>query len=320
MHHLTRAAALCFVLALLAWHQAPVSAEAKEGEWAKGWNTWATAQKGDWAEYSMEGGNKVRWDVVKVDGKNVTYKRSTFAKDQLTSEQELTKAWNSIKLQSKLPYGKDATNTKWSQQDLVLSGVTLKCDVADWAIGEAASSIYFCKDVPCGGVVKTTTNGKDVVWLSAFQKAGAGEVKSDPQPEVKSQMPRFYAAADNHMVLKISGTGRDTKYQRRTVTSAGETSAKVSIVACDETGTPDAKAVASESELTKESWDKDYGKPAETGVKLKTEAGEFTCDVYKTSDKGKEVTEWISEGAMVKKLIKTGSSETVLEAVKLEMK
>lgn len=320
MHHLTRAAALCLLLALLAWQQSPVSAEAKEGEWAKGWNTWATAQKGDWAEYSMDGGIKVRWEVLKVDGKNITYKRSTYAKDKLTSEQEQTKAWNAIKLQSRLPYGKDATNTKWSEQTMTLSGVELKCDVADWAIGESASAVYFCKDVPCGGVVKTTTNGKDSVWLSAFQKAGAGEVKSDPVPEVESQMPRFYAATGNHIIIKISGTGRDVKFQRRTVTSTAETSAKVSVVACDETGTPDAKAVAGESEITKESWDKDYGKPSEAGVKLKTEAGEFTCDVYKTSDKGKETTEWISEGAMVKKLIKTGSSETVLEAVKLEMK
>ncbi|MCB9932765.1 MAG: hypothetical protein H6841_05005 [Planctomycetes bacterium] len=319
MHHLTRAATLCFVLALLAWQQAPVQAEPKEGDWKSGWNTWATVKKGDWAEYAMEGGIKVRYEAVKVDGKKVTYKHATYAKGELTSEKELTKSWESIKLQSKLPYGKDVV-IAWSVQDLELSGVPLKCDVAEWTIGEASSAIYFCKDVPCGGVVKTVTNGRDIVWLCGFFKEGGTEVKADPVKEVVSQMPRFYANSGNYLVVKLSGTGRDETYQRRTVSDAAETSAKLTVVVCDKEGTPDAKAKSSESELTKEAWDKDYGKPSEKGVKLTVGAGEYVCDVYKTNADGREVTEWVSDGAMLKKVIKTKTGETVLEAIQLEMK
>jgi hypothetical protein len=83
---------------------------------------------------------------------------------------------------------------------------------------------------------------------------------------------------------------------------------------------PDSRPL--DREQTKADWDKKYGKPSETGVTIKVAAGEFKCDVFKQTDEktGKVVTEWISEGAPVKKVIKTKTAETTLELIKIEWK
>lgn len=324
MHNLLRVSTLLCVIALLAWQQTPVSADAKEGEWAKGWNTWKSANKGDWAEYSIGGMAKIRQEVIKAEGGEITYEHSTFdAKGTETSKKELTKDWASIKLQGKLPYKKENI-VVWKEATLVLEGVTLECDLAEWVLGGTQTQIYFCKAVPCGGIVKTTTGGTDSVWLTGFHTEKSGEIKTgDGTAEAtKSELPRFWATTGNMAVLKISGTGRDDAYQRREIVSVAETSSKYSIVACDKDGAIDEKATPVEREQTKEAWDTDYGKPSETGVTLKVAAGEFKCDVFKVTDEksGKVTTEWISEGAPVKKVIKTKTSETVLELAKIEWK
>ena len=322
MRHLLRASALLCVLVLLAWQQAsPVNAEAKEGEWAKGWNTWKTAEKGDWVEYSIGGFVKVRQEVKKADNGKITYEHATFdGKGKETSRKELTKDWASIKMQGKLPYKKE-NQVEWKEETLDLEGVKLKCDVAEWALGGVVAQIYYCKDVPCGGIVKTTSGGKDSVWLTGFHTSKSGEVKEDPdKTATKSQLPRFWGTVGNRAVLKISGTGRDESYQSRKITIVEETSSKYDIVSCSKEGIPLPDAKSIEREQTKADWDKDYGTPDETGVTITVGAGEFKCDVYKEKDEssGKETTEWVSEGAPVKKLIKTRTSETVLELVKIE--
>ncbi|MCA8911617.1 MAG: hypothetical protein KDB82_07920 [Planctomycetes bacterium] len=322
MLHYVRASALLCVLVLLAWQQsAPVKAEAKEGEWAKGWNTWKNAEKGDWATYSMGVVNYKDEVTAAKDGK-VTYTHTTFdAKGkELSSNERKDKAWNAIRLQGKLPYKKENL-VEWKEETLDLEGVELKCDVAEWALGGVVAQIYFCKDVPCGGIVKTTSGGKDSVWLTGFHTSKSGEVKENPDKvATKSQLPRFWGTVGNRAVLKISGTGRDESYQSRKITVVEETSSKYDIVSCGKEGIPLPDSKPIEREQTKADWDKDYGKPDETGVTVTVGAGEFKCDVYKQKDEktGKETTEWVSEGAPVKKLIKTKTSETVLELVKIE--
>ena len=324
MRIMLRASALVCVLMLLAWQQTPVQAEPKDGDFASGWNTWKTSAKGDWVEYSIGGNVGIRNEVTEAkDGKISYLKKTLDAEGKETSSKELkNKAWNSIRLQGSLPYKKEHL-VEWKKETLELSGTKLECDVAEWALGGVLTQIFYCKDVPCGGIVKTTSGGADSVWLTSFHTEAAGAVESADTGEAnKSEMPKFYATVGNVAVLKISGTGRDDSYQRREVTSAAKVTAQYTIVACDESGEIDPKAKSIDREQTKSDWDETYGKPTESGVTIKVAAGEFKCDVYKTTDEkaGKETTEWISEGAPVKKLIKTKTTETVLELVKIEWK
>ena len=324
MHHFTRATALCALLALFAWQQNPIQAEPKDGDWATNWNTWKDAERGDWAEYSLGNGITYKDEVLKVSGGNITYSHTTFSKGVQTSQQEKTRDWVSIKLQIRMPYGKEKS-VEWTEEVMMLGDVELNCDKAKWTIGAATTEAYFCKDVPCGGVVKQITNGKDVVWLSAYhsEKKGSGKTdKPDPVADIKTDMPRFYAAPNNQVILKITGTGRDASYQLRTVTTVEEKSAKWTSVACSEDGQPNEGAKTIDNNLTKEDWDKDYAKPSEKNVKLNIGGTDYVCDVFKSKDDklGREITEWVSEGAPLKKVIKSKTGETVLEATKVVMK
>jgi hypothetical protein len=323
MNHVIRISALLIALALIAYAPAQAASDT-EGDWEGGWTSWKNAAKGDWAEYSSQSGYKVRWEVLDVTAGKIKYSWKTFDdKGTETQNKEKSADWTGIKLTYKLPY---KTTVKWTVEELDLSGTKLTCDVATYTKGESTDQLFYCKDVPCGGFVKVIMNGKETNWLSAFGTAASGDVKRDPKDEpkvesgVKSQLPRFYGAVDNEAILKVSGTGRDATYQVRKVTEVAETSSKYTRVLCDAEGVPlpDAKAV--DAEQTKADWDKVYRKPSETAVKLTVEAGEFVCDVFKSSVGGKETTEWISEGAPVKTVIKSGESETVMEAIKITMK
>lgn len=324
MQHFIRASALVFAIALFAMH-GTVSADAKEGDWKGGWNTWKTAQAGDWIQYSITGIAGAKQEVSEVKGENITYTHKTLDKNgEETSSKEFTKHWSKIKLQGKLPYGD--IDVTWTTAELEFGNEKLACDVAQWSFGKGEDAhmqqIYYCKDVPCGGIVKTTSNGKDIVWMTGYGKGGK-DVKgaAGVEPEAaKSKLPRWFATVDNTAVVKISGTGRDASYQLRTVTKVDEEMTTWTSVACDAKGTPDASAKTNEQEQTKEGWDKDYASPSETGVKLKVEAGEFVCDVYKSTTGGREITEWISEGLSVKKVINSSGKETVVELVSFTMK
>ncbi|MBZ0135814.1 MAG: hypothetical protein K8I27_05535 [Planctomycetes bacterium] len=327
MQHIIRAMALIFVVAIFAMHSSTVSAEPKEGDWASGWNTWKDSTVGDWIEYSISGVAGIRQDVTAVKGDDITYTHKMLDKvGEVTNSKEYTKAWNKIKMQSKLPYG-DAMEVTWTEVVVDFGAEKLNCDLAEWDQGKgndaAKTQVYFCKNVSCGGIVKVATNGKDIVWMTGFAKAGA-KVEGDPttgQAPVKSKLPRFFASVDNKAVVKISGAGRDDMYQLRTVTDVAEEITKWTAVVCDSEGAADPKARLLEFEQTKEAWDKDYGKPAETGVTLKLDAGEFVCDVFKsTAEDGREITEWVSEGLSVKKIVKAKGKETTIEVVSYTMK
>ena len=315
MNRIFRIAALLLALGLIA--HSPAQADAEEGDWAGGWTSWKTAAKGDWAEYSS-GAGITRWEVLKESGGEITYLWQTFNKEgKETQKKEKTALWSGIKLTVKLPHN---IKVDWTEETLTLSGVDLVCDVASYVSGETSSVVYYCKDVPCGGFVKSVLNGKETIWLSAFHTEKSGDVKQDPKPETKSRLPRFYAALDNSAIIKITATGKDESYQLRQVVDVAETVTKYTATTCDDKGTPVADAKPLDREQSKEAWDKAYAKPSETGVKVTVVAGEFVCDVFKTTDGTKETTEWVSEGAPIKKVIKSGASETVMEAVKITMK
>lgn len=321
MKHMIRTAALVVALLLIA--HAPAMA-ADKGDWAGGWTSWADAVKGDWAEYSSASGIKTRWDVLDVKGGQVTTKYTTYdAAGKETSKKEKTQGWESIKLLMRMPH--TTVKVKWTEETLDLSGTELKCDVASYVQGTTSTVAYYCEDVPCGGFVKSVMDGKDNWWLSAYKSAEGGEVKKDPKDEpkvepVKTELPRFYATPGNSVLIKISGTGRDASYKLREVLNVTETETKYFELMCNSEGTPDEKANRTDTTLTKVDWDKAYAKPSDKGVKLKVGEEEFVCDVYKTVDGTKETTEWISEGAPIKKVIKSGEKETVLEVIKITIK
>lgn len=319
MRYLLGATAFVVLLALFAIQPTTVHAAPAEGDWKGGWNTWATAAEGDWAVYAMEGGITVRWEVKKVDGTKVTYTRTTFSKGTQSGQRELTRDWNKIKLQAAMPYGKQIV-VEWEDEDMKLGEAVLSCQSAAWTIEKTSQKVYYCKDVPCGGVVKTMTDGKNIVWLTTYGKAGQAEVTTDePEAAAKTKMPRFYASVNNYVVIKISPPQRDPSYQLRRITDVGELASKYSIVGCEVDGIPKANEAPRELEQTKEEWDKVYAKPVETGVKLKIGEVELTCDVFKETTGDREVTEWVSEGLSVKKVIKTKAGETVMEVVSYHM-
>jgi hypothetical protein len=321
MKLVVRFTALLIALALIAY--SPVSADKDtEGDWAGGWTTWKTAAKGDWAEYSSgSSGNKVRWEVLDAKGGKVKYSRKTFNdKGVEVMGEEKEKDWTGIKLTYKLPYN---VKIDWTEEELDLSGTKLKCNVATYKSGETMNALYYCKDVPCGGFVQIMLNGKATNWLSSFQKAGGEAVKEtprEPEPEVKSELPRFYATPGNSMLFKITVPGTDARYKLREVLSVTVTETAYFEIQCDENGTPLETAKRMDAKLTKADWDKLYAKPSSTGAKLKVGEEEYLCDVFKTKEGTKEITEWISEGAPIKKTTKDGEKETVVEAIKITMK
>lgn len=306
MRNVIRTTGLMGVLALLAWAHTTVSAAPKEGDFSSGWNTWEKAEKGEWAEYAIgDGGASIRQEVIRVNGGKITYVHKSFMKGKETSSKERTRAWKDIKVQGKLPYGKEDT-VKWEEGEVELAGKTIKCTVAKWTIGERATEIWYSESVPCGGIVKTTTNGADIVWLTDY--------KSNSDDE---GLPKFYAAKGNHAVYKIT-KGEETRYEKREVTEVLDDSAKWTSLACDKTGKGLADAKPAKHEMRQSEWDKLYAKPDKTDIELTTDAGTLVCDKYeRANEAGETVTEWYREGLLVKKEVTGGET---CELIKYEMK
>lgn len=307
--------------ALLVSHTT-VDAQVKDGDFSTKWNTWKTTQKGDWVEYMLSGGIRVRVEATDVKGESITYVRTTFdAEGKQTGSNELTRKWEAIPPQVRLPHRVEVT---WRDDEATVGDVKVKCRVASWTIEGIETSTneaWYSVEVPCGGVVKQTMNGKNSVWLHGFKsaaKAAGGEAA--PEPEVKTSMPRFFAKVGNLAVYKITVPNRPEMYQRRVVTDVKETTAKYEHVTCD------AKGVALEGQEPKtadeslENWQKTYKDPTEKGVKIKVTAGEYTCDVYESTAAGGQNKTWVSDGVIVKLESKRGEALLVLELVKLELK
>ena len=316
MHFAMRMALAAMVVALLAHTSG--SAQAKEGDWASGWNTWKDSEKGDWVEYSMELGNKVRFEVTGTGDGKVSYKHIIYdAKGVEVSNKQISdKDWKSIRLQSSLPRGN--TVVTWSKSEVAMGTLKFECDVASWSMGGTSTSVYYSKSIPCGGIVKTQTNAKDVVWLSAFNSKKLGEAKGDAPKKVESKLPKFWASEGNYVVLKVSLPGKPETYQRREVTSVAEESSKWTVAMCEADGT--AKGSPKEMEQTKADWDTKYATPKEKGKKVKVGEIEVECDVFETVSGSRTTTEWVHQGAVVKTVVKDGDKETVLLAVILEIK
>lgn len=318
MHFAMRMALAVTALALVA--MVGVNAQ-KAGDWAGGWNTWEAAEKGDWVEYSMESGNKVRYEITGAGDGKVSYKHIIFNdKGEQASEKELKdRDWKRAPLQARMPQGGTVAN--WTTAELTMGEVKLACDVASWTISGTSTTVYFSKSIPCGGIVKVQTNNKDIVWLSSFFSKELGAAKSDKTPQkVQSKLPKFFASEGNFMVLKVTSGSNPESFQRREITSVAEEASKWSVMICEADGTPKGGVQPREFEQTKADWDAKYATPREKGKKIKVGEVELECNVYETVAGKRTTTEWVHEGAIVKTVVKDGDKETVLQAIMIEIK
>lgn len=309
----------CALLAVLAL-VAITPAQAEPKFWESGKNTWKEGKKGDWAEYAMDLGNSVRYEIKSNAEGKVTYKHVMRDKNgNVVSEKDYTRTWERCPLFGKLPH---KIEVKWSEADFKVGEQTLKCDVANWVVGNSQMGVWYCDKVPCGGVVKQMLDGKDTVWLKAFNSKELGEAKGEDrpvEPTAKSKLPRFFQTEGNFYVHKIV---RDdtTSYVKREVIGVNPDSTTMSSVACDAEGVPAAGAKIGELNQTEKEWLEAYAKADREGETVKTDAGEFKCNVYKSKSGTRDIEEWVFDGMPVKRMITEGDKKIVLEVVKYEMK
>lgn len=309
----------CAVAGMLAFvAYAPAHADPKY--WESGKNTWKDAKKGDWAEYGMDLGNGVRYEVTSTADGKVTYRHVMKDKEgKALSDREVSREWQKCPLFGKLPH---KIAVQWSEADYKIGEQVLKCDVATWVAGTSQMGVWYCDKVPCGGVVKQVLDGKDTVWLKAFKTKELGEAKADDkpvEPAAKSKLPRFYQAEGNYYIHKITRAETVT-YIKRSVIGVNPDSTTTSAVACDAEGVPASGARVGEAAVTEKEWLDTYAKPEREGETVKTAAGEFKCAVYKSKSGARDIEEWVFDGLPVKRVITEGDKITTLEVVKYEMK
>lgn len=311
-------AAATLALIALASTCSPVSAEAAEGDFKGGWNTWKTAEKGDTVEYAMSLGNKVKFEVIEIgEDKKIRYAHTMFDKEgKEQSRKELTKEWTGIRLMG-TPSPK--AQVTWRDDEHKIGAVTLKCKVAQWSVESIKNEIWYSAAVPCGGIVKQFSDGKDTVWLSSFKTSKASGSDTGKPVETATSMPRFFAKVGNIAVYKVSTTGKPEIFLRREVTSVDAEESKYTQAPCDADGTVAEGARVSEQTQTKAKWEQDYATAREKGVKVKVAAGEYTCDAFVAELGGATITTWISEGVLVKLTSKKGDVESTMELAKLEL-
>lgn len=327
MLHISRALAALSLLAFVA-SLAPVSGQDKEGDFPK-WNTWKVAKKGDWVEYTLSFGPKVRFEVLnEPGGGKVKYKHQMFdAAGKETSSKEFEKDWNAIRLQATPSPRAEVT---WREAETELCGHKLKCKIASWQVGKVVDEVWYSVDVPCGGVVKQTSDGKDTVIMTGFKSAKAeggatGDKPTGDKPATDAKLPSFLAKVGNTAVYKVTApTG--VSYLRREVTAVEGDTATMEQALCDATGVVAEGAKVNESKVSAAKWAEDYPEASEKGVTIKLGAVEYKCDKFVKESTSMTTTTWISEGVIVKVHVKRDMGpdkpgvETTMELATLTMK
>lgn len=306
-------------IAMLCVANTSANAAIKDGDFASGWNTWKDAKKGDFVEYALAGMTK-RVEVNEVKSGNITYTNSIIKAGKVLGDPKPRKprTWQKIKVLAKIPKGNGISGV-WSKEDYNSGDIKIKCDVYKYKQenGEVNGEIWFCKDVPCGGVVKVVGNGETAYSLTSFKSGESGD-GGKANAKVVSELPKFYAKKGNFIVVKITRQGAEATYQKREIVGVQNKESTLKIfnnVNAD--GSLKAASEDSESSMTKENYDKSYSKPDEENVNIKVEAGEFKCSMFKKKYTKQTITTWMSEGIPIKEIMERGGKETVLEVVKI---
>lgn len=330
MLQISRALAALSLLAFVA-SLAPVSGQDKVGDFPK-WNTWKVSKKGDWVEYTLSLGPKVRFEVMNEPaGGKVKYKHQMFdASGKETSSKELEKDWNAIRLQAAPSPRAEVT---WREAETELCGQKLKCKVASWQVGKVVDEVWYSVDIPCGGVVKQASDGKDTVILTGFKSSKlSGESGTKPNgdkpngdaPTTDSKLPRFLAKAGNVAIYKVTApTG--TSYIKREVTAVEGDTATMEQAVCDASGVVAEGVKVNESKVSAAKWAEDYPEATEKDLTVKVGPGEFKCDKHVKESTSMTTTTWISDGVIVKVHVKRDMGpdkpgvETTMELTSLKL-
>ncbi|MBE7492851.1 MAG: hypothetical protein HS108_14005 [Planctomycetes bacterium] len=306
-------------LLLLALSAVVCAQEPKEGDFPK-WNTWKVAAKGDWVEYTLSLGPKVRFEVLEEpkNGK-VKYSRKMFdadGKETGTAEQEL--AWNQIRLQATPSPRAEVT---WRDDTTELCGHKLKCRVASWRVDKIVDEIWYCVDVPCGGVVKQTSSGADTVVLTGVNSKKLSGTGAAPKQTVN--LPKFLAKVGNSAIYKITGAA-GTQWQKREVAAIQGENVTLEQTPCDAEGVVAADAKVSTLQVNGTRWIEDQGEEKGRDIKLTVPAGEYVCTMHVKEGTNMTTTAWVSDGVLIKLHVKRDQGgktvETTMELAKLSLK
>lgn len=149
-------------------------------------SNWAASKPGDWVEYAMADGPGLRLEVAEVKEDLITYRHIV----PVSGGEPLVRT-HSRKASEIRPVFQPAPGAALSRGAAVfeVGGAKLNCEATTWTAGSgqetATGAVWYCNQVPCGGLVKQVTNGKDTMWLTGF--ARGPEVQSQPQPQPQPQ-------------------------------------------------------------------------------------------------------------------------------------
>lgn len=314
---------LVLLVLLLAVHKAQAQSKPTGKEFKDGWSTWADAKVGDWAEYQVGKEIKRRYEVVKVSGDVITWSEALTmnGKSEDPKEKKPADWWKIKPLSGKVPPN---LNPVWSVAEIKVDDLVLKCDVVSWMNGNLSNEVYFCKDVPCGGLVKFMMDGQATIWLANFgdKDNKVGKLKgSDPNAGRAANLPAFYATSGNASVHKQT-KGEAVSYYKRAVLEGGSREAKLTQTPCDAEGKSAADAKSEDIVIKAEEWLPAKSKPLARGEKVRVTAGEYACDVYEVVEGSARTKIWLSaEGVVVKsETFENGKLTSSTEVVRMSQR
>jgi phage tail tube protein FII len=322
-------ALMCGFIGLLSSTQSPAFAEedkpqetAKElaRDWAGGWNTWLEAKEGDWAEYTMMAGQRVRFEIKKVTQSRITYQHTMIdTEGKETLSREMNREPKALRPLGRLPHQLDVD---WSKGQVKMGSLEIDCQIASWISGSTSQAVWYSSLVPCGGMVRQVLDGRVTVWLSAFYTEATGEVQAkevDTGEQARSDLPEFFQSVGNSYIHRISTGGPEFRYMRRMVSEVQSDRSVLLMYACDEDGAQ-VNPRADELVQTAEDWARDFSEPVQKDVTVKVPAGEFKTNVFKKTEANREITYWMSEaGVIIKQVTKAGERETTFEAIRIDI-
>ncbi len=174
------AAALCIAAMLV---NPTLAQDAPGGAFKDGWNTWSETKVGDYVQYRLAAGLTVTYELkaIAADG-TLTIEIANFsAEGGELSRREIQRSADKAPVQAKAPGAEIAT--LWGTAEYEMADIKLPCDTVTWTGDKVTGSTWFSRSVPCGGVVKSGTDGADTVWLVGFVKDGKEYALTHDEPE-----------------------------------------------------------------------------------------------------------------------------------------
>ncbi|MBZ0136080.1 MAG: hypothetical protein K8I27_06885 [Planctomycetes bacterium] len=158
-------------------------------DFKSGGNTWGASNVGDWVLYQLKEGPGVRFEVTAIaENGDITFQHTIYnPQGEVVADNARTRTPGDAPVQQRVPRDKDV---QWSEDTYLMEGLELAALTGKWTSEESVTEVWFSDKVPCGGVLKTATDGTDSVWLKGFTRDGkeyklgaAVEPQPEPQPQ-----------------------------------------------------------------------------------------------------------------------------------------